>query len=245
MVTRTARTRVALAIVALSSLTLAGPVAARSDHAEYRVTIINLTQGQPFTPPLVALHRRGGDVFTVGQRASVGVKEIAENGNLVPLHDALDETRGVTAIHAGMKPVVPADSPGDAMFDSHATFTIETAQHASRLSWVSMLICTNDGFTGVDSLDLPDRIGQSVVRATAGYDAGTERNTERFKDIVGPCQGLTGVGDGTMHSETSNPDLLTNRVIRHHPGIRGGHDLLIDPHDWTNPVAVIVVTRIG
>ena len=244
MVSRTARTRVAVAIVALSSLTLAGPVAARSDHAEYRVTIINLTQGQPFTPPLVALHRRGVDVFTVGQRASVGVKEIAENGNLVPLHDALDETRGVTAIHAGMKPVVPADSPGDAMFDSHATFTIETAQHASRLSWVSMLICTNDGFTGVDSLDLPDRIGQSVVKATAGYDAGTERNTERFRDIVPPCQGLTGVF-GDEGTDKSNPDLLTNRVIRHHPGIHGGHDLLIDPHDWANPVAVIVVTRIG
>jgi hypothetical protein len=33
------------------------------------------------------------------------------------------------------------------------------------------------------------RVGASVTVETAGYDAGTELNTEDFADIVPPCQG--------------------------------------------------------
>jgi hypothetical protein len=46
-----------------------------------------------------------------------------------------------------------------------------------------MLICTNDGFTGVNKLKLPSEIGQSVTVRTQAYDAGTEL----FADLVPPC----------------------------------------------------------
>ncbi|MFQ5552270.1 MAG: spondin domain-containing protein, partial [Thermoplasmata archaeon] len=51
----------------------------------FEVTISNLTSGQPFTPPVLATHKKSTDVFTVGEPASLGIKEIAENGNNGPL----------------------------------------------------------------------------------------------------------------------------------------------------------------
>ncbi len=72
------------------------------------------------------------------------------------------------------------------------TFEIDGRRGHDRISWAAMLICTNDGFTGVDGLRLPNRIGQTVVAHTAAYDAGSEADTEDFGDIVPPCQGLIG-----------------------------------------------------
>jgi hypothetical protein len=83
---------------------------------------------------------------------------------------------------------VPADSPGDAMFGQSTTFSIQAERGARFLSLVSMLICTNDGFTGVNALKLPSQVGDGVTVETAGYDAGTELNTEDFADMVPPCQ---------------------------------------------------------
>jgi hypothetical protein len=104
-----------------------------------------------------------------------------------------------------------------------------------------MLICTNDGFTGVDSLRLPKDVGAVVVRS-AGYDAGTELNTG---DIVPPCQGLVGVSSGEPGTGTSNPALAEGGVIHHHPGIAGGADLVPAIHGWTDPVAEITVERVA
>ena len=48
----------------------------------YRVTVYNLTSTQALTPPLVATHNRRVRFFRVGHRASAGIQQIAENGNL-------------------------------------------------------------------------------------------------------------------------------------------------------------------
>jgi hypothetical protein len=89
---------------------------------------------------------------------------------------------------AAAAPLVPAGLPGSAMFDDSVTLTVTASEGAKFLSLASMLICTNDGFTGVDSLRLPRDVGDAVVVRSAGYDAGTEQNTEDFADIVPPCQ---------------------------------------------------------
>jgi len=52
------------------------------------------------------------------------------------------------------------------------TFTIN-ANPGDRLSFAGMLICTNDGFTGLDSLRLPNNNRARVTNAR-GYDAGSE-----------------------------------------------------------------------
>ena len=227
-------------------VSLAGAAAAHGQTATYRVTITNLTEGQPFTPPLVALHRPSVDVFSVGSKASFGVKEIAENGNLAPLLSALGSAKGVGAVDAAGAPVVPAGSIGETVhgFSSTSTLTITAPKNATRFSWVSMLICTNDGFTGVDSVRLPQHVGDSVSRSTAGYETSTEINTEAYGDIVPPCQILVS-GTNVPGTGMSNPALAENGVIRHHAGIAGIADLDPSVHGWTNPVATIVVERIG
>ena len=229
----------AVGLVAVSS-------AAAKEATEYEVTITNLTGGQPLTPPAVATHRRPLRVFDVGAPASFGVKEIAENGNLAPLLGAFAASPFVSDfLEAPGGPLVPDGLPGSAMFDDTTSFTITASHNANYLSFVSMLICTNDGFTGVSGLRLPKRVGDSVSVLTNSYDAGTELNTEDFADIVPPCQGLVGVSSGEPGTGTSNPALAEGGVIHMHPGISGIADLIPAVHGWTDPVALLEIEAIG
>ena len=129
---------------------------------EYEVTITDLTSGQPLTPPVVAMLNAKHPVFDVGQPASVGVREIAENGNSAPLLAFLEGGPAEPVLGVrGVEHLVPAGVPGDEMFDQSAALTVNGSRRANRLSFVSMLICTNDGFTGVDGLKLPVKVGQA------------------------------------------------------------------------------------
>jgi len=222
------------------ALLLVAPAAALAEApqvATYEVTITNHTTGQWFTPAVVATHRRGFDAFDVGRSVSFEVKEIAENGNIDPLVSAAQASRAVwdTKVVLGVSGPPPI-APG-----SSVTFEITAARGAQRISWVSMLICTNDGFTGLDSVRLPSRVGESATFDTNAYDAGSEINTEAWEDLVPPCAMLTGFGDqgGTA---VSNPALAENGVIAMHPGIAGVADL-VRRHAWINPVATVEVTR--
>jgi hypothetical protein len=235
----------AAVVVTVPLLVVAAASASGAPVATYEVTITNLTDGQPLTPPVVATHRAATGVFDVGAPASFGLKEIAENGNLAPMLSRLAGDKHVYDSEAGPAPLVPAGLPGSAMFGDSVTLTLSAAQGAKFLSWASMLICTNDGFTGSNALRLPARIGERVVSETNGYDAGTERNTEDFADIVPPCQGLVGVSSGEPGTGTSNPALAEGGVIHHHQGIAGGADLVAAIHGWSDPVAEITVERVG
>jgi hypothetical protein len=139
-------------------------------------------------------------------------------------------------------PLVPAGKPGSAMFDDTTSFSITADRGARRISFASMLICTNDGFTGLNSLKLPGRVGESISAGMMGYDAGTEANTEDFADIVAPCQGLIGVSSGEPGTATSDPALAQNDVIRHHSGITGRRDLVPAVHGWDVNALVAEVT---
>jgi hypothetical protein len=236
----------AAGVVAVGALALAP--AALAGEREYEVTVTDLTSGQPLTPPVVATHHGKHAVFDLGQPASVGVREIAENGNSAPLRafiqaDPLDQFAGFAE---GMEPLVPPETPGEAMgFDQSATLTVEAGRKANRLSWASMLICTNDGFTGVDGLELPDKVGKATTERTNAYDAFTERNTEDYADIVPPCQALIGDSSGEPGTGVSNPALAEGGVITHHAGIQGGADLKPELHGWEDPVATLEVERTG
>jgi Spondin_N len=233
------------AVAAGAFLALGATASAGAPVATYEVTITDLTGGQPLTPPVVAAHRAATRVFRVGQPASFALKEIAENGNLAPMIAQLDADKHVADFTAAAAPLVPEGLPGSAMFGDSVTLTMTATKGAKFLSFASMLICTNDGFTGVDSLRLPKRVGDTVTARSAGYDAGTERNTEDFADIVPPCQGLVGVSSGEPGTGMSNPVLAEGGVIHHHPGIAGGADLVPAVHGWTDPVAEITVERVG
>ena len=218
------------------------PDLARSEGGKtYKVTITNLTAGQPFTPPLLLTHARRTGIFTVGEAASEEIQAIAENGNTAPLQMALADDVYVHQVVAGMAPLVPANDPGQTGFGSSATFNITTHGSARSLSFASMLICTNDGFTGLDSVRLPNH--RKTVYSVA-YDARTETNTEDFVDIVPPCQGLIGVSSDDPGTGMTNPNLAEDGIIIPHVGINGGVDLFPEVHGWSDPVAKIVIERV-
>ncbi len=217
-----------------------GQGAGNARSQSYEVTIENLTGGQPFTPPVIATHRRATRIFEVGQAASFELKEVAENGNLPPLVDALSDSRHVASVVVAVAGTPPPVLPGGSV-----TVSITSTRGAEFFSFASMLICTNDGFTGVDSRLLPRKVGEALVLYSDGYDAGTEINTEDFADIVPPCPPLTGVSSSDPGTGMSDPSLAEGDVIRHHPGILGGDDLMPGLHGWADPVAKITITRTG
>jgi hypothetical protein len=221
--------------------------------SSYRVTIRNLTSGQPLSPPVVATHRGDDQLFEVGEPASIGVREIAENGNNAPLLAFLeaDPFGTISDFDSSSVPLFPKGTPGGVQnppsppeFPDEVTLTLTADKHARHLSVVAMLVCTNDGFTGVNSLGLPKKRGQSVTVRTNAYDAHTEVNDEDLAHIVPPCQ-LIGVSSGESGMDVSNPALAEGGVIAHHEGIKGGGDLLPSVHGWTEPVAEIKVTAVG
>jgi hypothetical protein len=222
---------------AMMALLLVPAGAGASQTATYEITITNLTAGQPLTPPAAATHKKSLRLFQVGTAAGNAVQQIAENGNLGPMLDSLAASNKVAeyAAAGAPDPIFPGGGS--------VTFELSTTGGAKYFSFVSMLVCTNDGFTGLNSVRLPKSVGDSASWYTDAYDAGTEANTENLADIVPPCSSfVTGTG-------MSNPGLATNGVIAHHEGIlgTGTGELNLDPevHDWTNPVAMVEITRTG
>jgi len=116
------RARLVVGICCLGSLAAASPAAAQI--ADYQVTVTNLTGGQPMSPPVVATHRTAGALWHINRAASVGVKEIAENGNLAPLLAALSADPAVSDVVAAEAPVVPRRSPAFGTFDDEVTLMI-------------------------------------------------------------------------------------------------------------------------
>lgn len=232
-----------LAIATLCvALMMSIPEIARSEgNKTYRVTITNLTAGQPFTPPVIFTHTRRTGIFTVGEVASEAIQALAENGNSAPLQMALGADVQVHQVVAGMAPLVPANNPGQTDFGSSATFEITAHGSARYLSFASMLICTNDGFTGLAGVRLPKH---KKTFYSVAYDARTETNTEDFADIVPPCQGLIGVSSDDPGTDMSNPNLAEDGIIIPHVGINGGIDLFPEVHGWSDPVAKIVIERV-
>jgi hypothetical protein len=208
-------------------------------QALYRVTFQNLTEGQPFTPPVAAVHRQAVALFEIGQPASFEVKEIAENGNIGPLVEVATTNKHV------MDAAVTPGAAGPVLPGETVSFDVEGRTGAKYLSIVAMLVCTNDGFTGANTLRLPRTVGSSETIDAYGYDAGTEMNTEAWPDLVPPCGPLTGFDSMGQGTGMSDPALYEGGVVRMHTGISGNADLDPSVHGWDGPVARIVVERIG
>ena len=55
----------------------------------------------------------------------------------------------------GTVPLVPANDPGNTDLNHSETFVVSSEGDMRYLSFASMLVCTNDGFAGIDSVKLP------------------------------------------------------------------------------------------
>lgn len=185
----------------------------------YRISVTNLTTGQPMTPPVVALHDTGTHLFQIGEAASPELQEIAENGNNDPMVALAGSLGTVSA--AGVAFADPA-APGPFGPGETATITLETATPGQVLSIANMIVCTNDGFSGTDSHALPTGDEPLVIEALP-YDAGTEMNTLDADYWVPPCNG----SGENLHEDEAG-------VTAAHPGQTG-----VDPYNFDGAAPVI------
>jgi Spondin_N len=191
----------------------------------WQVTIENLTPpgpgapgSQPLSPPLFVVHSGRADIWSVGEVASHPIAAIAEDANNAVAESAFPRLRGVHEVFTGAGGPIPSGTS--------QTYVVETMGRFNRLSVVTMLVNTNDAFTGLDSFR-PRRGGAMLYRMA--YDAGSERNNERSAFIPGPCCGSLFARD---------PE---GNVIRMHPGITGIGDLDPAVWGWQGPAAKVTV----
>jgi hypothetical protein len=218
-----------------------------SGGRRYRVTVANLTSRQPFSPPAVVVHDPRAELFSVGEEASPQLKALAENGNLGPLARLAASTDGVAATAVGDGPLAPKRNPNRTEYPSFAELHLAVGADADvdtpHLSFVASLVATNDGFVGLDAVELPGTEGASTTRFVQAYDAGTERNTGEFADLIPAAQRLTGqtslAAEGTLSRQ---PELAEGGVVTPHPGL--GSEGSLEFYDWTEPAASVVVERI-
>ncbi len=145
----------------------------------FRVSVTNLTTGQPMTPPVVALHDASVSLFTIGQAASPELQAIAEDGNNDPMVALAASLSEVSASGVAPGPFGPGET---------TSIVLETEAADQVLSVVNMVVCTNDGFSGTDSMALPTGSDTLSFEAVA-YDAGTELNELDPDYWVAPCGG--------------------------------------------------------
>ncbi len=207
------------------------------------ITITNLTNGLAFTPVLVAAHDATGNLFDVGTTASANLQAMAEGGALTGLQTDLD---AVAATHAA--------SGAPLLAGTSVTLALNTdaAPTNTLLSVVAMLLPTNDGFMGLDSVAIPTTAGTYTFHLN-GYDAGTEANDELLNPGAGGAPGVAGIpadpglqagSGGTVGVAVAD----SNATVHIHRGaigddnLTGGNsDLVNTVHRWLNPVARVTV----
>lgn len=216
--------RTAATTLLLGSVLASGNAVADGRSYHYDVTITNLTRGTSFTPILVASHGGDADLFALGGEPSDSLAMLAESGDTGPWQADLMAAGKLydTASTGGLL------EPGQSV-----TVSVTASRRYRHISLAGMLLPTNDGFVAVQDVRAP-RGRHAVTLFSPGYDAGSEANDESCANIPGPLCGGEGYnaspGEGWSHI---------------HAGIHGGGDLAPADYDWRNPVAQVVIQRVG
>lgn len=197
----------------------------------YRVIVTNLTGNQPLSPLGAVIHLAGYTGWEIGSAASSGLERLAEGGDPA---DFLAEALGnadVLSTGSGSGIIGPGASDN---------VSLTTTQSPNLLlTFATMLVNTNDAFTGMAGLSIGDlAVGESKTIYANPYDAGTEENTETASTIPGPAGG----GEGF------NAQRLDRDFVSAHSGVVTSDDglatsALDESHRFLAPVAKIVVTR--
>ena len=203
--------------------------------SNFDISVQNLTSGQYFTPVNFAAHSSAVDVWSRGAAPSPGVVAVAERGEVPVL--AAELTAAVDNAGLGVSGVI-----GDAPIAPGQTVTGTFSTDESKLSIVSMIICTNDGFGGLDSAWLPNP-GQSATYYLFGYDAGAELNTENRADLV-PAPFCDFEGQGGPGTTADQPEIDGFNRINFHPTLKGVGDQP-SQFDWRGAVLQVTVTNNG
>jgi hypothetical protein len=192
----------------------------------YEVMVTNLTNAQPVSPVAVVLHDEG-NVWQLGEMASNALEVLAESG----------DNSGLLA-----ESFVMASASGEDVIMPGASETVSvsiTDMMPSKLSVVTMLVNTNDAFSGFNAMDIANlEVGESISLRTGSYDAGTEKNTESMASIPGPAAGGEGYNEARDDVD----------FVAMHPGVVSMDDglmssALTQAHRFDNPTLAITFTR--
>ena len=204
--------------------------------ATFSVTVLNLTNAQPLSPVAVIAHRDDYQFFSVGAPAGAGLQEMAEGGDNTTLLAEAGANAMVIAGSSGAAPIGPGGS-------ETVTMTVLNSQRPGlQFSVATMLVNTNDAFTGLNSLAVETMAaGDSVTINGIAYDAGTEADSEQAIHIPGPAGG----GEGFNAARDDEGDRVSM-----HPGVVSRDDGLAssdlsEQHRFDNPVIRIRIERIS
>lgn len=182
------------------------------------ITLTNTAEFQPMTPPVVVLHNapaadNGIRIFEAGQPAINEVAEIAENGNNAPLVELAGFQLDAGAASALAVGFADPANPGPLQPGESATVTLDVETSDQVMTIVSMLVCTNDGFSGIDSRPLSADATETFTAPI--FDAGSESNVLSLNYWVPPCS-ADGMSDNITDDEGGS--------ITAHPGQSGAEN---------------------
>ncbi len=200
-----------------------------SDAYRYQVSVTNLTNNQPFSPIASFLQSTEYQAWEVGSVASVEIEKLAESGNASPLVDGQSDHPTNT-------------TSGVLLPGSSVDFEISSNDIASTfLTVATMLVNTNDAFTGVTGISLSAlESGDKEVFLTNVYDSGSEFNDELSSTVPGPAAG--GEGFNAERNDVTSVVTMHSGVVSQQDGY--GDSSLTESHRFDNAVMRVVVSRL-
>ncbi len=219
-----------LAFASTGLLTACGSDSDDLDMVSYEITVTNLSNNQPLSALAALLHDGDYKAWSLGTSASSGLEYLAEGGDNSTFIS--NDAAMLMDSNSGSAPVGPGAS-------DTLTLTSDSAA-VLNITLASMLVNTNDAFTGMTGLDVSMlTVGDTMKHYLPIYDAGTEANDELAGTIPGPADGGTGYN-------ASRDDV---DYVARHPGVVSKDDgysssVLDGSHRFDGPIAKLVVKRL-
>lgn len=194
----------------------------------FTLTVTNLTANQPMSPLALLATSNDYHAWQNGEPASLALEQLAEGGDQSGYSAEMD---GIELVVSGAGILPPGASES-------LTLTQTEAATAS-LSLLTMLVNTNDAFSGLNAIDISQMaMDETQSFYTPAYDAGTEANSELKGSIPGPADG--GEGFNAARDDVDRVHL--------HPGVISQDDGLNDSvlkasHRFDNPVLKVTIQR--
>ncbi len=212
-----------LALLSSTSVFAQNATAPAEGERRILITYDNMTTGQEFSPSVFFTHTSSATpLFKEGEKASFELMRLSEEGNISPAI-----VGAAMKLGTGYGQVVTA-LPTAA--GKNSKVEINVSKEFPLISGAFMLGKTNDGFSGVTSInayELKEPLSVDLV----AYDAGTEKNNEKKASLI------------ALMGTDRDPE---NGIIAKHTGIRGDADA---PASWkfdvNKPVGHITFTPVS
>ena len=207
-------------------------------NARFEVRVTNLTLAQPLSPVAVMLHRAGFNSFVDGEAASLALEMMAEGGSNTDVLGEVAAAAEHLASGSTSGPVAPR-SASDVVSLSLPSNRLDDV----RLSVVTMLVHTNDAFSGTNANDVSNmKVGESITFTGPTWDAGTEANDELGTRMPGPDfggEGFNAARDDRINRVRFHQGVVTSASAA--SGLRTSS--LLERHRFDNPTTRITITR--